>query len=515
VPVVSRSVPSSPRSRALALGLAAAATLTAAAPAAAETRFVIRGAGFGHGVGMSQYGALGQAKAGRDYRQILTHYYTGTQIARLDGASETRVLLQGASRVRFSGARQVAGGRRLTPGTTYSVTRASAARVRLVSPTGRTLGTYAAPLRVAAADGGILLAGRAGNGITGGRYRGALELRPGPGGVSAVNAVGLEEYVRGVVAAESPSSWPAEALRAQAVAARSYALTTSKNGAGFDHYPDTRSQVYNGVRGETATTDAATAATAGEVVTHGGKPVVTYFFSTSGGKTEDVENSFIGATPQPWLKSVDDPWDKGSPRHRWGPYRMSLATAERRLGSWVKGRFRGIEVQRRGSSPRVVSAEVVGTRGRTRVTGPQLRTRLRLFDHWMTFTTIGANASRPEPTEAPEPEPTGASAGAASGSGGAMPRAMLAATRAARTGERPRRSQGRRTTVVPKGIISGRVWPERDGAKVAVQRRTKGEWTTAIETTTDAQGRYRAVVGRTGSYRVQYRREQGATIRVR
>ena len=111
----------------------------------------------------------------------------------------------------------------------------------------------------------------------------------------AINAVGLEQYLRGVVAAESPSNWPAAALQAQAVAARTYAITTSAGGSlGFDQYADTRSQMYRGVASETPSTNAAVNATAGEVVTYGGKPVVTYFFSTSGGRTENVEESVLG-----------------------------------------------------------------------------------------------------------------------------------------------------------------------------------------------------------------------------
>ena len=113
---------------------------------------------------------------------------------------------------------------------------------------------------------------------------------PGAFGLSTINVVGLDDYVRGVVSRESPASWPLEALKAQAVAARTYAITTSKGGDGFDQYADTRSQVYGGVGAETASTDQAVAETAGQVVTYEGAPVVTYFFSTSGGRTEDVEN---------------------------------------------------------------------------------------------------------------------------------------------------------------------------------------------------------------------------------
>src|SRR5204863_250949 len=116
----------------------------------------------------------------------------------------------------------------------------------------------------------------------GGTYRGVVDLTAVPGGVQVVNELGLEDYVRGVVSAESPASWPIQALKAQAVAARGYAVTTS-HGGGFDQYADTRSQVYRGVAAETTRTDAAGRETRGEVVTYRGRAVTTYFFSTAGG----------------------------------------------------------------------------------------------------------------------------------------------------------------------------------------------------------------------------------------
>ena len=154
----------------------------------------------------------------------------------------------------------------------------------------------AAPLRVT---------GRAPLRVPGvGTYRGALEFRPGTfGGVNVINALDVDDYVKGVVPLESPASWPLEALKAQAVAARTYALTTSKGGTGWDHYTDTRSQVYGGAGAEQASTNEAVDATAGELVTYEGEPVVTYFFSTSGGRTENVENTSLGTEPVPWLQA--------------------------------------------------------------------------------------------------------------------------------------------------------------------------------------------------------------------
>src|SRR5437763_5943228 len=106
----------------------------------------------------------------------------------------------------------------------------------------------------------------------------------------AVNAVDLDGYVKGVVPGEVPASWPPEALKAQAVAARTYALTTDAGGSLFDQYADTRSQVYGGISAETPATNVAVRDTAGQIVTYRGRPATTYFFSTSGGKTENVQN---------------------------------------------------------------------------------------------------------------------------------------------------------------------------------------------------------------------------------
>ena len=74
-------------------------------------------------------------------------------------------------------------------------------------------------------------------------------------------------------------------------------------------YSDTRSQVYLGVAAETAQTNAAVAATAGQIVTYDGQPAITYYFASSGGMTENIENSFLGAAPEPWLRGVPDPYE--------------------------------------------------------------------------------------------------------------------------------------------------------------------------------------------------------------
>jgi len=370
--------------RALLATLAALLALTAPALGASKT-FTIKGAGFGHGVGMSQYGAMGYASHGWSATQILGHYYTGTTLGATDPNRSVRVrLIDDATSVRITGARQ-AGTRKLDPAVTYTVRKRGLTQVDLIA-SGKRLATFTAPLQVAGANDITTLVGK-------GAYRGVMELEPTNfKGLSVTNVVRLEDYLLGVIAAESPASWPAEALKAQAIAARTYAITTAKSDD-FDHYADTRSQVYNGVSAETPSTNAAVADTRGQVVTYNGQPVVTYFFSTSGGKTESVENTTLSNAPEPWLKSVDDEYDSVSPRHRW-TIRLTMKAAAQKLGSLVQGRFKGIRVTRRGVSPRIMDAEVVGSRGVTPVDGATLRMKLGLFDTWASFPRIGGGGSK-------------------------------------------------------------------------------------------------------------------------
>ena len=221
---------------------------------------------------------------------------------------------------------------------------------------------------------------------------------------SKVKKVPLERYVRGVVAAEMPSGWPLAALEAQAVASRTYALTAHAGGSRFDVYSDTRSQVYRGMAAETAQTNTAIAATAGQIVTYGGKPAITYFFASSGGMTESIENSFIGSAPEPWLVGVADPYDSGTPS-AW-KISMSFATAAARLRGLVKGTFQGIEVLTRGVSPRIVSAQVLGSGGRMAVSGPELAGRLGLQGTWAYFNVKHGKTTTAEPDASSQPAPT-------------------------------------------------------------------------------------------------------------
>ena len=198
--------------------------LVCASSASAASRLTIRGAGFGHGVGMSQYGAMGYATQGAGYQEILGHYYTGTALGTAEPTRLVRVLLQSTSGAAAITGAERAGSRALDPAKSYRVVRRTFDQVDLQSAAGKKLGTYTAPLQIDGGADGIVLKGRALNGRTSGAYRGILEMRPGAFGVNAINAVPLDSYVQGVVPVESPASWPLEALKAQAVAARTYAI---------------------------------------------------------------------------------------------------------------------------------------------------------------------------------------------------------------------------------------------------------------------------------------------------
>jgi SpoIID/LytB domain protein len=296
---------------------ASAALALFAAPAGAST-LVVEGAGDGHGVGMSQDGALGYAEHGWSDAAILAHYYTGTTLGAAPASSIVKVL-EGAK----------------------------------------------------------------------------------------VVAVPLERYVRGVVAAEMPSSWPLAALEAQAVASRTYALTAHAGGSKFDVYADTRSQVYRGVAAETPQTDTAIAATAGQILNYEGRPAITYFFASSGGRTENVENAFPGSQPEPWLRGVADAYETAQSNWKLS---ISFTTAAARLKGLLKGSFRGVEVLTRGFSPRILTAEVLGSAGDTRVSGAELAARLGLGSTWAYFSVKNGAAVKPEPdrsSQTPATSPPG------------------------------------------------------------------------------------------------------------
>ena len=153
--------------------------------------------------------------------------------------------------------------------------------------------------------------------LDGAGYRGTLTLLRTKGGLSVVNTVSLELYLRGVVSSEMPDHWLLQAYEAQAVAARSYALSDLNPAAAFDLYADGRSQSYTGIAAENPTTTDAIAETAGQVLTYGGSVIRAFYDSDSGGRTAAIEDVDPRSGPLPYLVSVSDPYDGPSPYRSW------------------------------------------------------------------------------------------------------------------------------------------------------------------------------------------------------
>ena len=350
--------------------LVLAVALCAPAPAAAATLFVIDGRGWGHGVGMSQWGARGYAEQGWRYDRILRHYYRGTEV-RAVPARPVRVLLaEGRPSVTIESTKPFrvidARGRKrvLKPGVQRLVP-ARLARSKLKLPLRYEPG--AAPLQ-----------------LDGEAYRGALVVHRRTGRLTVVNKLPLDRYLRGVVPWEMPDDWHPEALRAQAVVARSYALATLKPGTLFDLYPDTRSQVYGGIAAEEDTTNRAIGSTAGQVVSWQGRVATTFYHSTSGGKTTSNAEAWPGATPLPYLVPVGDPFDRASKHHLWDPFELTPAEAGRRLGAGV---VRDLVVTR-GASGRATEVTIKGANGSRTMGSTDFRRALDLRSTWFTIRVL-------------------------------------------------------------------------------------------------------------------------------
>lgn len=460
--------------------LAASAVLALAlAPTArAASTFYVTGGGNGHGVGMSQYGAMGYALHGKSYQFILAHYYQGTQLGNTNPEQIVKVLLQDGQ-ASFSGATK-AGRKNLNPSKTYTVQPLSGGDLAVVNPAGKRVGKFAPPLKVTG-PGPLNTDGL-------GPYRGALVFRPdGSGGVETINALGLDAYVRGVVASEMDSSWPQQALRAQAVAARTYAVTSDVDGSVYQLYSDTRSQAYGGVDAETAASNQAVVATRGQIVTYNGSPVITYFFSSSGGHTEDVQNVWTGDPPQPWLVGVPDPYDGagGDPYHQFAE-QFAIGSAAAKLSGLVRGSLIGIRVTKHGVSPRVITASVVGTKGSSTVSGSELASRFGLLSTYAAFTTINTYGATVSPSKAIL---------RATGHDSDVPN-ITAETAAGVS------VFVRQLFTGPASIVYGNVFQDAKGTTVKVQQLVGRHWHAVRHIELRAGGGYSTQVPGSGTYRI-------------
>lgn len=399
----------------LALGLVGAVSLTSSpAPAAADpaTRprsgsFHVTGAGFGHGWGMSQYGAYGAARQGLSWQQILAFYYPRTVRGTLprNGTIRVWVTADRDSSLTFhpaAGARISDGARsyRLPTGAAYRAWRISrsGSGYRLsyrstgrwhTRATGLGTGTW----RVTSSAGSLRLVLPSGSSRG---YRGALSLvKRGTGG-RTVNTVSVEDYVRGVVPAEMPTSWHPDAVRAQAVAARTYGafLRDRSTSSGYDICDTTSCQVYRGMDHETANGDLAVRATAHVVMTFGGRPAFTQFTSSNGGQITTGTFSYQIAQR--------DPYDGLVKSQAWSRT-LSAARVGRAFGV---GTARRIQITARDGygqwGGRVTTIKIVGSKRTVTVSGNRFKGAFGMRSNY--FTVNGtSSAGRPQP---PPPPPT-------------------------------------------------------------------------------------------------------------
>jgi len=213
-------------------------------------------------------------------------------------------------------------------------------------------------------------------------YRGRLQLLVGGSAVRAINHVPLEAYLPSVVGSEMPASWPQAALRAQAVAARTYALRQRKPAAPFDVSATVSSQVYKGVDAETPSTREAVASTRGQVLLYGSSLANAVFHSSAGGSTENSGD--LWSQQLPYLVSVPD-FDQHSPEHAW-EQRLEPEQLQKAFGE-IGGAQR-IEVLATTGSGRVRQARVIGPAGTLVLTGAQLRSRLGLKSTLVRFEVL-------------------------------------------------------------------------------------------------------------------------------
>lgn len=353
-------------------------------------RITITGHGYGHGHGMSQYGAEGAARQGLDHREILAFYYPGTTVGSAGGSvsvlisADTTDDLVVRARPGLTVHDRGAGERWTLPDNGASqwrivTTRKGVTRVAYRTDRWRRWRDLAGAGELAAGGRPVTLVTPSGDRP----YRGRLRHAPAPGGGhDTVNVLPFEAYLRGVVPLEMPASWSAEAVRSQAVAARTYAAYErahpwSKHAQLCD---TTSCQVYGGAAAEHPASDAAIRATKGVVLLDGDEPAFTQFSSSSGGWTS--------AGSVPYLRAVEDPYDgwSGNPVHDW-TFKLDDDRFER---AWPRlGQLTRIRVTERDGNGdwggRIGSVTLVGSRATVVVSGDTLRSVLGLRSTYLTF----------------------------------------------------------------------------------------------------------------------------------
>jgi stage II sporulation protein D len=356
------------------------AGLSFTSTAAAKTIFVVWGRGWGHGVGMSQWGAFGMASQGSNYKEILGHYYTGTTVETRTTPAVSVLLSSSHNAVRIGSLSGFTVGTKSHPAGNPVVSVTSTGRIKVEGLTG----TFASPLTIAPGSNPLTL------GAT--PYRGKFIVRVVSGHLWVINRLTMQSYLKGVVPRESPSSWPIDALKAQAVAARSYAVTSSGKCGGY-LCSDTRDQVYGGIL-PPSNADTAVNETNGEVVISGSSVAQTFFFSSSGGQTATPKDGFgPAATNLPYLQSVDDPADLNAtnPNRFWKHVYVPLGLG-RALGTAAPS---DVTVTRNGSG-RADQVTLTTSGGSPQLSGFTVRSRLGLRStrFWVVVQKVHASSAR-------------------------------------------------------------------------------------------------------------------------
>jgi SpoIID/LytB domain protein len=398
------------KKRAIAVVVVACTLISATAEAreieplaAADT--TISGRGFGHGRGMSQYGAQGAAIAGKSVQQILDFYYPGTTVGKATGSIRVKVMADTTDGIRVGAVNHLRV-RDLKAGQVYTLPKASTRNQWSIDPYGdhgTKVSSFDAKTRKwtlwktftgmtqfegAAVTGLILPSGAVR------RYRGALRAIDVSGAhLDTVNVVSLEYYLRGVVPREALSSWRPAALQAQAIAARTYSAFHRNRAVrrAYDLCDTISCQVYGGYDSEKASTNTAISATAGQIRLYQGKPIIAEFSSSNGGATATGEVPYQVMKPDSW----DAYPGNGNPNVTWTVTR----TAAEMQSAFDVGSIRSLRVLKRsGVGPgggRALTIEAVGSKGRRVLTGDQLRGRLHLRSSWIAFV--------PSPLDIPTP----------------------------------------------------------------------------------------------------------------
>lgn len=210
-------------------------------------------------------------------------------------------------------------------------------------------------------------------------YRGVVEVRRTDRGLAVINELDLESYLYGVLKLEMDPGWPEEAVKAQAVAARTFALANLRRYSreGYDVLDTVETQLYGGVTYEDPRATAAVDATRGLVLTYGGRPIQAVYHADSGGRTEASEN--VWGVAYPYLRSVEDPYRAGSPYDRW-TVRIPLGQLEGMLRASGLGVYdlQSVEIVRTSESGRALLLRLGGPSGSWEVTAQLLRAAVGL-----------------------------------------------------------------------------------------------------------------------------------------